>query len=66
MTEPSICGGDVALCQIILTTCYFFLPVTYILLMRIVCNAENVNLLLFLVQCMPEPYMIRQVECPDC
>jgi len=22
MTEPSICGGDAALCQITLTTCY--------------------------------------------
>jgi len=23
MTEPSMCGGDAALCQITLTTCYF-------------------------------------------
>jgi len=22
MTEPSMCGGDAALCQIILTTCF--------------------------------------------
>jgi len=23
-TEPSMCGGDVALCQITLTTCYYY------------------------------------------
>jgi len=22
--EPSVCGGDVALCQIALTTCYYY------------------------------------------
>jgi len=25
-TEPSMCGGDAALCQITLTTCCFSLP----------------------------------------
>jgi len=25
-TEPSVCGGDAALCQITLTTCYFLWP----------------------------------------
>jgi len=23
-TEPSMCGGDAALCQITLTTCYYY------------------------------------------
>ena len=23
MTEPSMCGGDVALCQMTMTTCYY-------------------------------------------
>ena len=23
-TEPSVCGGDAALCQIIMTTCYYY------------------------------------------
>ena len=25
-TEPSVCGGDAALCRITLTTCYYYIP----------------------------------------
>jgi len=28
-TEPSICGGDAAFCQITLTTCYYFEDTDY-------------------------------------
>jgi len=27
-TEPSMCGGDAALCQITLTTCYYYYPLS--------------------------------------
>ena len=29
-TEPSVCGGDAALCQITLTTCYYYYSVSHI------------------------------------
>jgi len=34
-TEPSVCGGDVALCQVTLTTCYVVLLLCYNIALRL-------------------------------
>jgi len=44
-TEPSMCGGDAALCQITLTTCSIFLLT--VLLTKLTCQLKIVKTFIF-------------------
>jgi len=45
-TELSMCGGDVALCQITLTTCSLLMPNVYVLIRKVLRSKSDLHSLL--------------------